>query len=155
QVDKALGSVPLFASFEKSSGIRKIHLLGLSTSMLLVVLLVFKNVYAGIITDTIGYLYPALLSLKAVGGDKDVQAQWLGYWVIFGFFHLCEYAIEGVLRVFPFYFPFKLFTIIWLISPSTKGAASVYTKVLKPFIPVCENLGKALVNRGKPSKPAD
>lgn len=57
---------------------------------------------------------------------------------IFGLFQLIEYAIETVLHIFPFYYTFKLIIIVWLASPATKGASTVYELILKPLTPPCD-----------------
>ncbi|KNC97213.1 uncharacterized protein SPPG_07600 [Spizellomyces punctatus DAOM BR117] len=145
ELDKTLSTVPLIVSLEKQLGIHKVHLAGLSTFGLLIFLLVFNNLYANLLTDVCGYIYPSYMSLKAVGGEKDVQTQWLAYWAAFGFFNLLEYGIDYVLYVFPFYYTFKLIIIVWLASPATKGASAVYNTVLKPLLPHVDSLGTTLV----------
>ena len=39
-----------------------------------------------------------------------------------------------VLGFLPFYFYLKLVLLVWLFSPTTKGAGVVYEKVVKPFV---------------------
>ncbi|KAJ3145651.1 ER membrane protein DP1/Yop1 [Geranomyces michiganensis] len=140
ELDRALGTVPFVLSAERKLGVAKVHLAGLGTVALILLFLIFNNVYAGLLTDLVGYIYPAYRSLKAVGGTQDEQGQWLGYWTIFVFLHLIEYGQEALLNVFPYYFTFKLFLVIWLISPSSNGALLIYLAILKsvvPFVDTC------------------
>lgn len=79
-MDKTLSTLPFIVSLEKQVGIHKVHLAGVSTFGLFIFLLVFNNIYAGLLTDICGYWYPAYMSVKAVDMDATVQGQWLGYW---------------------------------------------------------------------------
>ncbi|KAI8911369.1 TB2/DP1, HVA22 family-domain-containing protein [Powellomyces hirtus] len=138
ELDKSLSSVPFIIALEKQLGIQKVHLAGIATVGMILFVLVFNNLHASLLTDLVGYIYPAYMSLKAVGATTAVQGQWLGYWTIFGLFNLMEYARETLLHVFPYYYTFKLLIVIWLISPSARGAATVYELLLKPLLPVID-----------------
>ena len=42
--------------------------------------------------------------------------------------------LNFILGFLPFYFYLKLVLLVWLFSPTTKGAGVVYEKVVKPFV---------------------
>ncbi|KAJ3020743.1 ER membrane protein DP1/Yop1 [Thoreauomyces humboldtii] len=139
-LDRVLSTIPLVVALERSLGIQKVHLAGLLSVSLIILVLVLNNTYAGFITDIVGFFYPAIMSLKSVGGPPALQGQWLGYWTVFGSFHLIEYAIDTVLSVFPYYYTFKLGAVIWMILPSTQGASLIYLFVLRPIVPLVDGL---------------
>ncbi|KAJ3172382.1 ER membrane protein DP1/Yop1 [Geranomyces variabilis] len=135
EFDRALSTMPFIISAERKLGVAKVHLAGYGVVALILLFLIFNNVYAGLLTDLVGYILPAYWSLRAVGGSQDEQGQWLGYWVIFGLLHLFEYGEETLLNIFPYYYTFKLLLLLWLILPATRGALVVYLAVLKSVVP--------------------
>ncbi|KAI8821103.1 TB2/DP1, HVA22 family-domain-containing protein [Fimicolochytrium jonesii] len=152
EIDKAVSS-PFVQSVEKKVGVHKFHMLGILIVLGAIVGMCINNVHADFITDLIGFVIPAFLSAKTVG-DKKQHEQWVGYWVVFGFLDLLEYAIEAVLSVFPFYYTFKLVLILWLIAPKSNGGAVIYNTVLKPLLPKLESLGKKPKAEGDHAAPA-
>lgn len=86
----------------------------------LLTLLHFVNALAAPVSNLIGWGLPAYLSFKALespGNDDD--AQWLTYWIIFGFFNFAEgFALRALLYYFPWYFSFKTLFILWLQLPA-------------------------------------
>ncbi|KAJ3162988.1 ER membrane protein DP1/Yop1 [Geranomyces variabilis] len=133
--DRALSTMPFILHAERRLGVAKVHLAGYGVIALILLFLIFNNVYAGLLTDLVGYILPAYWSLRAVGGSQDEQGQWLGYWVIFGLLRLFEYGEETLLNIFPYYFTFKLFLLLWLILPSTRGALVIYLALLRSVVP--------------------
>lgn len=114
-------------------------------------LLHLVNALAAPVSNLLGWGLPAYLSFKALespGNDDD--AQWLAYWVIFGFFNFAEgFALRALLYYFPWYFSFKTLFILWLQLPafrvstiycaillrsslSPQGAQTTYYSVLRP-----------------------
>jgi len=98
----------------------------------LLTLLHFVNALAAPVSNLIGWGLPAYLSLKALespGNDDD--AQWLAYWVIFGFFNFAEgFALRALLYYFPWYFSFKTLFILWLQLPAFRVSAPYYRILL-------------------------
>lgn len=128
----------------------------------LLALLHFVNALAAPVSNLVGWGLPAYLSFKALespGTDDD--AQWLAYWVIFGFFNFAEgFALRALLYYFPWYFSFKTLFILWLqlpafrVSTSTllpiflrsclrffQGAQTTYYTVLRPVFANISNRG--------------
>ena len=85
------------------------------------------------ITMAIGVAYPCFMSFialesKGTGDDK----QWLTYWVVFGLLNIVDQWTGFILSFIPFYFALKLFFLIFLMHPSTKGATVVYNTYILP-----------------------
>jgi receptor expression-enhancing protein 5/6 len=86
----------------------------------LVMLLHSINVLAMPVSNLVGLVLPAYLSLKAIetpGHQDDIQ--YLTYWVVFGFLNFLEsFALSLVLYYFPWYFAFKSVFVLWLQLPA-------------------------------------
>ncbi len=80
--------------------------------------------------------YPAVRSMKALEtkDDDDDDKQWLTYWVIFGVHSLLEQFFGFILEFIPFYFYIKLAMYVWMMSPQTNGALTIYGTVLRPLL---------------------
>ena len=97
------------------------------------VALIFFNIFAGFLTNLIGFAAPAYFSMKALESPQPQDdVQWLTYWVVFGFFNFVEtMALRVVLYYVPWYFAFKSIFILWLQLPQfrvsiTRLISSVY-----------------------------
>merc|ERR1711869_33992 len=74
-------------------------------------------------------------SMKMLAEDTtEDAAMWITYWCLFTSFKIVMGPLDFVLGFLPFYFYLKLALLVWLFSPTTKGAAIVYDKVVKPFV---------------------
>ncbi|XP_078724199.1 receptor expression-enhancing protein 2-like isoform X1 [Lampetra fluviatilis] len=82
-----------------------------------------------------GTLYPAYSSYKAVR-TKNVReyVKWMMYWIVFAIFTAVETFTDLVLAWFPFYYELKIFFVIWLLSPYTKGSSTLYRKFVHPAL---------------------
>lgn len=70
---------------------------------------------------TIGFIYPAYQSYKALEGKRsDDAAEWLTYWVIFSLFTVFESIADWFISWIPFYYIFKLVLLLWLLLPQFK-----------------------------------
>ncbi|ESO09974.1 hypothetical protein HELRODRAFT_72943, partial [Helobdella robusta] len=87
-----------------------------------------------------GLLYPAYNSYKAIK-TKNVKeyVKWMMYWIVFSLFTAVEMLTDIFLSWFPFYYEIKILFVIWLLSPWTKGASILYTKVVHPQLSKHEN----------------
>ncbi|XP_045467555.1 receptor expression-enhancing protein 4 isoform X2 [Harmonia axyridis] len=82
-----------------------------------------------------GTLYPAYASYKAVK-TKNVKeyVKWMMYWIVFALFTTAETFTDVFLSWFPFYYEIKIITVIWLLSPATKGSSILYRKFVHPML---------------------
>jgi receptor expression-enhancing protein 5/6 len=113
-----LSKYPVLVNVEQRTQVPKAY--AFIGAVTLLTLLHFVNALAAPVSHLIGWGLPAYLSFKALespGHDDD--AQWLTYWVIFGFFNFAEgFALRALLYYFPWYFSFKTLFILWLQLPA-------------------------------------
>jgi len=89
-----------------------------------------------VISLTLGTLYPAYASYKAVR-TKNVKeyVKWMMYWIVFALFTSVETFSDFFLSFwFPFYYELKICLLIWLLSPATKGSSLLYRKFVHPAL---------------------
>ena len=94
---------------------------------------------AKLVTDLLGFLYPAYMSFKSMesntkGATTEDATQWLTYWVVFSSVTVIEGCFGFIVSWIPMYFFVKLGFIVWLYHPSTKGAETIYGQVVRPYI---------------------
>ncbi|KAF0685818.1 Aste57867_22340 [Aphanomyces stellatus] len=93
------------------------------------------------LVSAVGVFYPAYASFKALESPKDDDdKQWLTYWVVYAITTSVEEAAETVLAFFPGYYVLKCLFLVWLMLPKTRGAAIIYTSVLRPLLKKYEPL---------------
>jgi hypothetical protein len=113
-----LSKYPVLVSLEQRTQVPKAY--AFIGAVTVLSLLHFVNALAAPVSNLIGWGLPAYLSFKALespGNDDD--AQWLTYWIIFGFFNFAEgFALRALLYYFPWYFSFKTLFILWLQLPA-------------------------------------
>ncbi|ESO02210.1 hypothetical protein HELRODRAFT_65616 [Helobdella robusta] len=80
-----------------------------------------------------GTLYPAYCSYKAVK-TKNVKeyVRWMMYWIVFAIFTCAETFADIFISWLPFYYEIKIFYVIWLMLPATRGATILYKKFIHP-----------------------
>lgn len=103
QLDKELGKHEFLNNFERQTNVPKVYVvLGLGA---LYFFLIFFNIGANFLINTIGFALPAYYSLDALftTGKAD-DTQWLTYWVVYAFLTFFESAVNAVYW-FPFYIP--------------------------------------------------
>lgn len=135
QIDKELSKYPQLNRLEQTIGVPQAKAYGAIGSFALFTLLIFFNVFAGFLTNLIGFLLPAYFSMRALDSPQPQDdIQWLTYWVVFGFFNFIESFIDIILHFVPMYYTFKTLAIVWLMLPQTQGAKIVYTRVVRPIM---------------------
>ena len=85
---------------ESKTGIKGIYVILI---LIISLLLVYYNIFDTIITNLIGFLYPAFCTMKAIETNSNEDKQWLTYWVCFACFSIFD-LFGGVIKSFvPFY----------------------------------------------------
>jgi len=56
------------------------------------------------------------------------------YWIVFSLMCLTEEITDIFLSWFPFYYEFKICILLWLISPTTRGASVLYRGLVHPTL---------------------
>ncbi len=106
----------------------------ISTVLLISSIFCFINLFSKYITCLVGVTLPAYWSIKAIESPQyDDDKQWLTYWAIYGLFTLLDQFANIILRIFPFYFIFKIIFLIWCFMPNTMGALFIYNKFVAPY----------------------
>ncbi|KAF9194863.1 ER membrane protein DP1/Yop1 [Haplosporangium sp. Z 767] len=133
QLDKELSKVPQLNQFEAVTGVPKTYLaLGTGSFFFL---MIFFNFAGQLFSNLLGWVYPAYRSFKALESpEKEDDKQWLTYWTVYGFVSILESFTDVLLYWFPFYFFLKTVMLLWLMVPSFNGAATVYNRILRPFL---------------------
>lgn len=117
---KQLSKYPVLHTFEQTTQVPK-TVLAIGT-LLVLALFHFINPLAAPISNLIGWVVPAYLSLKALESPAPQDnVQWLTYWVIFGFFNFAESVALGVILYYlPWYYAVKTIFVLWLQLPNTR-----------------------------------
>ncbi|KAF8966197.1 hypothetical protein BGZ46_000417 [Entomortierella lignicola] len=128
-----LDKYPQLKQFEAATGVRKTYLaLGVGAFILL---MIFFNFAGKLLSNLLGWIYPAYRSFKALETPAlDDDKQWLTYWTVYGFVAIVESFTDVLLYWFPFYFFLKTLFLLWLMIPSFNGAATIYVRILRPFL---------------------
>lgn len=129
-LDKELSKYPQLNNLEKSTNVPKVYVvLGLGAVYFF---MVFFNVGANFLVNTVGFAIPAYYSLDALFTTKTADdTQWLTYWVVYAFLTFFESAVNAVYW-FPFYYTFKFVLVLWMALPQTAGAQVVFRSFLQP-----------------------
>lgn len=133
KLSESFDDIPQMKAVADRFNIRTGHIaLGLVSFVFLFVVLGLGEV---LLTNLLGVIYPAYMSFKAIETkEHDDDKQWLTYWVVYGTFTVVDTVAEVLLFWLPFYHPIKLLFLIFLAWPETKGAQTVYTTVIRPFL---------------------
>ena len=82
----------------------------------LLVLFVFFGIFAGFITNMIGFIYPGYMTLLALDGNHEgIQTNWLIYWALYSVLTLVEDYGEFIIYWIPFYYPAKAAFLIYMM----------------------------------------
>ncbi|KAJ3049447.1 ER membrane protein DP1/Yop1 [Rhizophlyctis rosea] len=133
QLDKILSTLPFTTLLEQKTRIPKTYFA--SGIAVVISVLIFLNIWASLLTNVIGFTYPAYMSFKAIESvDKRDDTQWLIYWTIFGFFNTIEFFSGVLLHWVPFYYPFKMAFLLYLHLPYFRGAEYLYETFIRPYL---------------------
>lgn len=101
--------------------------------------LLFSDVFAPVVSYTMGYLYPAGMSVKAIRNENSAQRQrdagkWLIYWVVLSCFKCGETLFGFIFRLIPMFKLVKMLFILYLTLPQFRGATLIFETLLQPFV---------------------
>jgi len=122
-----------FKMLEDNTGVQRLYIAyGLGG---IIVLWLAFGFGAQLLANTVGFLYPAYCSIKALESSvKNDDTQWLTYWVVFAFFSVVEYFADFIAGWVPFYWLSKCLFLVWCMAPiEANGANVIYSKVILPF----------------------
>ncbi|CAG0884369.1 unnamed protein product [Darwinula stevensoni] len=134
QLEKKCCFNDILKKAEEKTKVKRIYLV-IGTSLFLALYLMYGYA-AELICNSIGFIYPAYASVKAIESkNKDDDTQWLIYWVVFAVFSCLEFFSDILLSWFPFYWLFKCVFLIWCFVPiQNNGAHLMYYKFIRPYI---------------------
>jgi receptor expression-enhancing protein 5/6 len=120
-----LTKYPALTQAEQRTNVPKVYLVVGGAA--LVFILHSINALAMPVSNLVGLLVPAFLSLRAIetpGNQDDVQ--YLTYWIIFGALNFTEsLMLSVVLYYLPWYFAFKSVFVLWLYLPQFRVGADL------------------------------
>jgi len=122
-----------FKVLEENTGVQRIYLAyGIAGA---IVLWLAFGWGAQLVANTVGFLYPAYCSIKALeSAAKADDTQWLTYWVVFAAFSVIEYFADFIAGWVPFYWLSKCLFLVWCMAPiDNNGANIIYQKVILPM----------------------
>lgn len=121
------------AKIEEKTGVDRFYIFS-GVAGVLSLYLIFGH-FAELVCNTIGFLYPAYISVKAIeSADKSDDTQWLTYWVVFALFNVFEFASDEIVGWFPVYWLAKCGLMMYLYMPFTQGAQKLYVRFIRPFV---------------------
>ncbi|MFM7854556.1 MAG: HVA22/TB2/DP1 family protein, partial [Flammeovirgaceae bacterium] len=90
-------------------------------------LIVFLGIFDSFITNIVGTLFPAYLSMRSIETfETDIEKQWITYWVLFSLFNLLDKLSVIFIFYLPFYYFIKYIFLVWLFLPNFNGASILY-----------------------------
>jgi len=105
------------------------------TSLLWMVGFLLWGFTGELICTVLGLLYPMYASFRALEDSEHCEViEWMLYWVTYAAVTLIESVFHGILVWVPFYHVLRLGFALWLFTPSTRGARSVYSWVIAPLL---------------------
>lgn len=126
-VNDVLGKV------EQKTGVDRFFIIG-GICLIFGLYMVF-GYFAELVCNSIGFLYPAYMSVKAIeSSDKRDDTQWLTYWVVFAVFSVVEFFADCIVGWFPLYWLAKCMVMLYLHLPQFRGAEAFYQKWIRPFV---------------------
>lgn len=132
-LDRELSKHPVFLRLERATGQKKTTLVGLAVASIVTFFLL--RMAADILLAVVAFAYPAIMTVTAIEKhDKAEDTHWLSYWLVLAFWSMMESLTGGLFsNMIPMYSVVKLAICVWLFLPQTRGATTVYEKVVRPL----------------------
>eukprot|EP00804_Cyclotella_cryptica_P004969 CCRYP_014098-RA/>CCRYP_014098-RA protein AED:0.27 eAED:0.27 QI:137/1/1/1/0.66/0.5/4/1058/165 len=152
KVDDFMAAYPTISQYdrlsevEKKTGYPKAYFFTAGATLLTLLISAIGGMK--LISDLIGFVYPAYMSFKAIESSETADdTQWLTYWVVFAKLSIIESAAPFLVEWIPFYYAIKILFFSWLFHPKFMGAVVLY----KQFKPTLSQYLK-VVEKEKPQK---
>lgn len=143
----------LFASMERKTGVDRLYVcIGLAAVIGVWLVIGFA---AQLVCNFVGFVYPAYASMHALESpNKDDDAKWLMYWVVFSMFSVTEFFADFIVGWISSYWLLKCVFLIWLMVPiKANGSIYLYKSFIKPmFIKHQNQIDEALLTVTKTAK---
>ena len=146
ELNKEANQIEVLKAFEEKTGLKAIYAVLAAAG--LIILLVFSGYFAQLLANIVGCAYPLYKSIKSLESpQKDDDKMWLTYWTVFGLFMIFDDCSDFITSYIPYYFLIKMLFLIWLFSPTTRGAVLLYNTVIKDlFSQYSRKLDKLISN---------
>lgn len=148
-LEKKLLKISWSSYLEKKTGIHSTYWSIGGVVLSLIFFRILFKIAASLVTNVVGFVYPAYASMKAIEtDDKGDDTQWLTYWTVYGSFSVVEHFSSFILKWIPFYYAAKIAILVWCFHPSTKGAEKVYKKLIRPYFLRYQNQIDSALEKG-------
>lgn len=88
---------------------------------------------AQLISNVVGFVYPAYCSIKALETkSSEDDTRWLTYWVVFSVFTIADTFSGFLLSWIPFYWLLKVLFLVWCFAPQLNGSLIIYNNIIYP-----------------------
>ncbi|CAB0032981.1 unnamed protein product [Trichogramma brassicae] len=117
---------------EQKTGVDRLYIF--VASVLFLALYLVVGIGQQLLSNVIGFTYPAYCSIKAIETkQKDDDTKWLTYWVVFAIFTIVEYFSDCIVGWFPVYWLAKCLFYVWLMVPTEyNGSLILYRRIIRP-----------------------
>ncbi|KAK6739814.1 hypothetical protein RB195_008358 [Necator americanus] len=128
KTDKNNAMEKLFTTIEEKTNVKREKLVYGTIAFLMIYFII--GALAQIISNVVGFVYPAYRSIKAVRSSvKEDDTQWLIYWIVFAWFSIVDFSVFSTV---PFYWLFKVVFLLYLHLPVFNGATVIYHNFIDP-----------------------
>lgn len=123
----------LLNAAEVGTGVERVYIA--AGAIVTVVLWLMFGWGGQLVSNTLGFAYPAYCSIKALeSSEMEVETQWLTYWLVFSFFSVIEFFSDILIDWVPFYWFSKCLFLCWCMAPvATNGSSVIYQRLLRPI----------------------